>query len=77
VVFTSAPATVWVDVGGVVSSCQVGAGRSVCSFALQTGTVTVRLDRNGTTVATVQSSYTVTNTPYVQDLQYHIAGGLR
>jgi hypothetical protein len=25
----------------------------------------------------VQSPYTVTNTPYVQDLQYHIAGGLR
>ena len=77
VVFTTAPATLWVDIGGVVSSCQVGGGRSACSFPLQTGAVTVRLERNGTTVASVQSPYTVTNTPYVQDLQYHIAGGLR
>jgi YVTN family beta-propeller protein len=77
VVFTTAPATVRVDIGGVVSTCQVGSGRSTCSFPLRTGTVTVSLVRNGSTVATVQSPYTVTNTPYVQDLQYHIAGGLR
>jgi hypothetical protein len=33
--------------------------------------------RNNTTVTTVQSPYTVTNTPYIQDLEYDVAGGLR
>jgi hypothetical protein len=77
VVFATAPATVNVTVGGVTTSCNVGGGRSVCSFPLREGTVSVSMVRSGTTVTTVQSPYTVTNTPYIQDLEYNVAGGLR
>jgi hypothetical protein len=77
VVFATAPATVVATIGGVTSTCAVGAGRSVCTFPLRTGDVTVGLLRNGTYTALVRSPYSVTSTPYVQDLEYHVAGGLR
>jgi hypothetical protein len=37
----------------------------------------VTMQRNGVSTTTVASPYTMTATPAVQDLQYHIAGGLR
>jgi Glycosyl hydrolase family 71 len=77
VVFATAPATVIANIGGVIYSCDVGAGRTRCSFPLHTGDVIVGLERDGVMQTMVQSPYTVTNTPEVQDLQYHIAGGLR
>ena len=77
VVFATAPAVVRVNVGGQVSTFNVAAGRSLLTVPLQLGTVSVTMERNGVAQTTVVSPYTVTNTPYVQDLQYHIAGGLR
>ncbi|MCG5430910.1 hypothetical protein LV457_01160 [Mycobacterium sp. MYCO198283] len=77
VVFATDPATVWANAGGQVSSCQVGSGRSVCSFPLALGDIVVGLERDGALVQTVTSPYSVTATPEVQDLQYHVAGGLR
>lgn len=74
--FATAPATVIANIGGVIYSCDVGAGRTRCSFPLHTGDVIVGLERDGVMQTMVQSPYTVTNTPEVQDLQYHIAGGL-
>ncbi len=77
VTYATAPATVVANIGGVVSTCAVGGGRSVCSFPLQLGTISVSLVRNGTVAVTVNNPYTVVAVPYVQDEQYHIAGGLR
>ncbi|MCG5430912.1 Ig-like domain-containing protein [Mycobacterium sp. MYCO198283] len=77
VVFATEPSTVVATIGGVTSSCSVGSGRSTCTFPLQVGDVTVALVRNGTTTTLVNSPYTVTATPTVQDLQYNISGGLR
>jgi YVTN family beta-propeller protein/VCBS repeat-containing protein len=77
VVFATAPATVYLTVGGVTSSCSVGSGRSVCTVPLREGTVSVSMVRGSTTVTTVQSPYIVTNTPFIQDLEYNVAGGLR
>jgi hypothetical protein len=55
VVFATAPATVVANIGGVVSTCGVGGGRSVCSFPLQYGDITVGLQRNGTYTTILQS----------------------
>jgi len=77
VVFATAPATIYATIGGVSTSCAVGGGRSTCTFPLQEGSVQLTMVRNGVTQAIVQSPYSVTNTPYIQDLQYNIAGGLR
>ena len=77
VVFATAPATIYATIGGVTTSCAVGGGRSTCTFPLQEGSVQLTMVRNGVTQAIVQSPYSVTNTPYIQDLQYNIAGGLR
>jgi hypothetical protein len=35
------------------------------------------MTRAGQTVTVVNSPYSVTATPFIQDEQYHIAGGLR
>lgn len=77
VVYAKAASVVTVSIGGVQSSCSVGAGRSVCSFPLREGQVGVTLARGGATIAAVNSPYTVTNTPYTQNMDYHVAGGLR
>lgn len=77
VAYTTAPATIVASIGGVMSSCEVGAGRSTCTFPLQAGNVVVGLQRNGTWQTIVQSPYAVTTTPYTEDLEYHVAGGLR
>jgi hypothetical protein len=66
VVFATAPATVIANIGGVIYSCDVGAGRTRCSFPLHTGDVIVGLERDGVMQTMVQSPYTVTNTPEVQ-----------
>ena len=39
VVYATAPSVVVATIGGVQSSCSVGAGRSVCTFPLRVGTV--------------------------------------
>ena len=77
VVFATAPATVVATIGGVTSTCAVGGGRSVCTFPLREGDVSVSLLRNGTYTAVAKSPYAVTGTPYVSDLEYYVSGGLR
>ena len=77
VVFTTAPATVWATIGGVTSSCAAGAGRSVCNFALRPGEVVVSLERDGVIEALIQSPFSVTDAPDIQDMDYHMTGGLR
>jgi hypothetical protein len=77
VAFATAPATIYANIGGVMSSCAVGTGRSTCKFPLQAGDIVTGMERDGVWQSIVQSPYTVTNTPYIQDLQYNIAGGPR
>ncbi|MEZ0342901.1 endo-1,3-alpha-glucanase family glycosylhydrolase, partial [Mycobacterium sp. pV006] len=77
VVFTTAPATVRATIGGITSTCAVGAGRSVCNFDLRPGEVIVSLERAGNVQALVHSPFRVTDSPYIQNMDYHMAGGLR
>lgn len=77
VIFATAPATVWATIGGVTSSCAASAGRSVCNFELRPGDVVVSLERDGVIETLVQSPFAVTDSPYIQDLDYHMTGGLR
>lgn len=48
-----------------------------CVIAKQRVSGTITMTRNGVVRQIVQSPYVVTNTPFVEDLEYHIAGGLR
>jgi hypothetical protein len=68
--FLTAPATVEVTVGGHMTSCRVAAGEDVCTVPLGLGSVSVRVVRDGNTVAAASSPFPVTATPYVQDLEY-------
>jgi hypothetical protein len=68
--FLTAPATVTITVGGHTQSCQVAAGVDTCTVPLAPGQVSVSVQRAGQVVAAVRSPWTVTTTPYVQDLQY-------
>jgi hypothetical protein len=73
----SAPATVQVNVGGRTHSCSAPAGVGVCTVPLAAGTVQADVTRDGTWLASVTSPHKVTNTPYVQDLQYVTASSGR
>jgi hypothetical protein len=77
VAFATAPAQVSLRVGSQVHTCDVSAGRSVCTFPLSLGSFSATMTRAGVTVATAQSNADVTETPYTQDLQYRVVGGLR
>jgi Glycosyl hydrolase family 71 len=75
--FAVAPSTLQVMIGSTSGSCVVPAGLGVCTFPLQPGGVVAGLWRDGRWTAIAQSPLAVTATPYVQDLQYTVAGGLR
>jgi hypothetical protein len=75
--YSRAPSMVVAVIGGSLQTCNVPAGFGVCTFGLAPGGITVRLYRSNVDQVVVQSPYQVTNTPYVQDLQYVVAGGLR
>ena len=75
--FLTAPATVSVSVGGVITTCNAPAGVSTCIAPLRAGAVKVAVVRSGGLVAAVDSPWTVTNTPYVQDFQYVGVSSLR
>jgi hypothetical protein len=53
-----------------MTSCRVAAGEDVCTVPLGLGSVSVRVVRDGNTVAAASSPFPVTATPYVQDLEY-------
>ncbi|HEY0225518.1 MAG TPA: hypothetical protein VGC05_03790, partial [Mycobacterium sp.] len=63
--------------GPQVHTCDVAAGRTVCTFPLTLGSFSATMTRSGATVATALSSADVTESPYTQDLQYRVVGGLR
>ena len=75
--FLTAPATVLVEVGGVVTTCTAPAGVSSCSAPLRAGLVSVSVVRDGDEVASVTSPAVVYAAPFVQDLQYVAASSLR
>src|SRR5690606_28763590 len=69
-VLLTAAAKVKVSVGGAVTTCSAPKGVSTCRAPLRAGTVRVDVVREGKTVAEVTSSSTVSDRPYVQDLEY-------
>jgi Glycosyl hydrolase family 71 len=77
VAFATAPAQIFIKAGTQNHSCSVPAGRAVCTFPLSLGSISVEMQRDGVVVATARSNADVTDTPYVQDLQYRVVGGLR
>lgn len=77
VTFATAPSQVVVHAGTQVYSCQVPDGRGVCTFPLSPGSISAEMLRGGAVVADARSDTDVTDTPYVQDLQYRVVGGLR
>jgi hypothetical protein len=77
VAFATAPSRIAVRAGTQNYSCDVSAGRGICICPLSLGSISVEMWRDGSVVATAQSNADVTKTPYVQDLQYRVVGGLR
>lgn len=79
VAFATAPSQVRITTGTQQYSCHVPAGRGICTFPLSLGSISVemRRDGDGVVVARAQSNADVTQSPYVQDLQYRVVGGLR
>lgn len=77
VTFSRAPATVRIVFDGDEYSCEVPAGRGICVAPLNLGAFAADLTRGGEVVASAESTTPVTATPYVQDLQYRVVGGLR
>lgn len=66
----TAPGTVTLTVGGRAFEFQAPAGISTHLAPLAVGTISADVRRAGTTTASVTSPYPVTDTPFVQDLQY-------
>ncbi|MGW2148445.1 endo-1,3-alpha-glucanase family glycosylhydrolase [Nonomuraea bangladeshensis] len=66
----TAAAKVSVTVGGTTQTYDAPAGVSARTFPLKPGTASATVTRNSATVAKVVSPYTITATPYVQDLHY-------
>jgi hypothetical protein len=77
VAFATAPGKVSLTTGSQVRTCDVAAGRTVCTFPLSLGSFSATMTRDGATVATAQSNADITENPYTQDLQYRVVGGLR
>lgn len=75
--FLTAPATVSLSVGGVVTTCSAPAGVSTCTAPLRPGEVKVAVTRADGLVAAVTSPWTVTSSPYVQDFEYVGVSSLR
>jgi hypothetical protein len=77
VAFATAPSQVFLRAGTQEYSCNVPAGRGICTYPLSLGSISAEMRRDGAAVATAQSDADVTESPYVQDLQYRVIGGLR
>jgi hypothetical protein len=75
--FLNWTATVTVTIGASVQTYAAPAGVSAKLLPLSAGTVTAVATRGTATIGTVDSPFTVTNTPYVQDEEYFAASSLR
>lgn len=71
----TAPGTVTVTVGGVVTRCAVPAGPGRCLAPLRPGRVSASVTVGDTVRAAATSPHVVTATPWVQDLGYVVATG--
>jgi len=75
--FATEPSQIYLSTGTQTYSCDVPAGRGICTFPLSLGSISAVLLRDGVVVGAARSNADVTATPYVQDLQYRVVGGLR
>lgn len=75
--FARDTAVVTASIGDEIETCEVPRGLGVCTFALREGEIVVSMSRDGEVVVPDVRAPDVTNTPFVQDLQYTITGGLR
>ncbi|MCK2215739.1 DNRLRE domain-containing protein [Actinomadura sp. ATCC 31491] len=73
----TAAGKVSVTIGGTTQTYDAPAGVSARTFPLKPGTASATVTRSSATVAKVVSPYTVTATPYVQDLHYRAASSDR
>ncbi|WP_433435824.1 endo-1,3-alpha-glucanase family glycosylhydrolase [Nonomuraea sp. CA-141351] len=73
----TAASKVSVTIGGTTQTYDAPAGVSAKTFPLKAGTAAATVTRGSATVATVTSPYTITATPYVQDLHYRAASSER
>jgi hypothetical protein len=77
VAYATAPSQVFIRAGTQHYSCHLPAGRGICTYPLSLGSISAEMRRDGAVVATAWSDADVIETPYVQDLQYRVVGGLR
>ena len=75
--FLTAPGSITVTSGSHTRTCSVPAGVQTCVVALAPGKVTAHISRASTVTTSVTSPFTVTNSPYTQDLQYVAASSRR
>lgn len=73
----TAAGKVSVTVGGTTQTYDAPAGVSAKTVPLKAGTASATVTRSSATVAKVTSPYTITATPYVQDLHYRGASSGR
>jgi len=77
VAFATAKSEVSVTAGTQRYTCHVPFGRGICTFPLSLGSISAEMQRDGEVVAVARSNADVTATPFLQDLQYRVVGGLR
>jgi hypothetical protein len=77
VAYATAPSQVFIRAGTQHYSCHVPAGRGICTYPLSLGSISAEMQRDGDVVAIARSNADVTGSPYVQDFQYRVVGGLR
>jgi hypothetical protein len=77
VAFLTAPATVKVKVGDNTYTWDAPAGLNAKDFPLSAGSVSAQVDRDSSVTTSVTSPFTVTSTPYVQNLEYAAVSSLR
>ncbi|UBU17904.1 endo-1,3-alpha-glucanase family glycosylhydrolase [Nonomuraea gerenzanensis] len=73
----TAAAKVSVTISGTTQTYDAPAGVSAKTFPLKAGTASATVTRSSATVAKVTSPYSITATPYVQDLHYRAASSER
>lgn len=74
--FLTAPATLEIEVGGSVKSTEAGAGIQSFRVPLAEGTPSFRIVRGGSTVASVDSAFPISNAITYQDMLYRYGGSL-
>ncbi len=75
--FLKSAGDVTLKVGGSTNSYSAPAGLSAKTYPLVAGTVYASLNRSGSKYQDVTSPFTVTNSPVVQDEQYHFVSTTR